>query len=1236
MILVAEIAMLIGGFIALVSGRFKLTKNRTVVGGAARWAGFIMLLPLPIGFSVGFVIGFQEAAQGRVFSVQEWAGRLAVVEGLLIVGCLLLSFLIAACGTTEEELQRPSATYDSYAPPRQPVEELPYFLPGTTESPPVAEPYQGPLPAILPEAISERTEPAPAIPLPGRALGGAPPVTLVPSPRRRSAAPWVGLGLIAVVACAGIGGLATLVWEPSVASSGPMVRRPAGSALRPALPIDRETPPNQPKQPQRPAGELLRYATPHPVRVGAMAPDGSNLAVVDADNVMRLYDLETLEPSATPLPGNERIEFLAYSPTGRYLASAGGSLVVFRKGPTGQAIRPLEIGFDKSVVTAMAFSPDETLAAALGDRLRLWNVSSGQSRDFLLPSNGQRYAFTSLHFTPDGRQLFAGGTCTNDGKVERADILWDVVSGKPTFLNILPKETAARAMLSRDGQRLVLEDRTQRLHVVDLSRPDEAFTLRGASPVTAIGFGPDDLTLAVAHRNGMVRFWDLTTKQEKGKFQVVAESGDSAVHGVWFTPDGEKLATAANHGLRLWDLKHILGRPLAVVERRRVDPIAPGAADIVVRELATLRAHPRDIVSLTISPDSTTLVTASGPLPNTTTAGAIKVWDLATHREKQSFSGTGPVAFTSNGAALLCVRDTKEGLRIWNIADGDVGPAQMECRLDGPGQGAFSMSLDGRLVLIGAQTKVRLCALPTLGALRVYRPAQLPAAALALAPDGTTFATAPMDGVSVITIADAKNGETTVQCKGHDQVVHCLTYSPDGKQLASTGADKTVKVWEVATGALVRTLDLDAVGVQVAFGPDGKLLAVLTGEGRVHLWGDVRRILDRAPGPRTARCTMAFAPNGKVLAVGTGGSVRLWDVSQLTGPRPETMNAKSIALTPLPEEIPEPQPKPLPEAAPPADPRQVLVRPQSSYPVGVNSFVHQLRFAPDGTLVLVGDTGLLRRWDPATGKNVADPIQPHKGSVISLSVSGDGKWIATGAIDGKARVYDARTGQETSVFAHGRIVRVALAPDAKQLAAAGGATDGIKLLDMTNDKELGVLRGHKGIVDALVYSADGKTLATGGTDKVVRLWNVAEQKEVAALTGHSGPIMSLAFAADGKMLASASSDGTIMLWDLATGKELRTLKGHVDPLSAVDFSPDGKRLVSGAGAIRFNPGNLGEVKLWDVATGIELATLKGHTRGVSSVAFAPDGKTAASASRDNTVKIWNVADVPAPRAEPTP
>src|SRR5579872_4245298 len=93
--------------------------------------------------------------------------------------------------------------------------------------------------------------------------------------------------------------------------------------------------------------------------------------------------------------------------------------------------------------------------------------------------------------------------------------------------------------------------------------------------------------------------------------------------------------------------------------------------------------------------------------------------------------------------------------------------------------------------------------------------------------------------------------------------------------------------------------------------------------------------------------------------------------------------------------------------------------------------------------------------------------------------------------------------------------------------------------------------------------------------------------------------------------------GLVPSWPLSTSPRLRaTLKGHMTTVFSVAFSPDGKTQASGS---RDNT-----IKLWDVATGKEQATLQGHTGGVFCVAFSPDGKTLASGSFDNTIEFWDV------------
>src|SRR2546425_19134 len=184
-------------------------------------------------------------------------------------------------------------------------------------------------------------------------------------------------------------------------------------------------------------------------------------------------------------------------------------------------------------------------------------------------------------------------------------------------------------------------------------------------------------------------------------------------------------------------------------------------------------------------------------------------------------------------------------------------------------------------------------------------------------------------------------------------------------------------------------------------------------------------------------------------------------------------------------------------------------------------------------------------------------------------------------------------------------------------AITTGAVREADAVTMPASAEVRTLIGHSGVVTAVRFSSDRRSLASGSADTTVRLWDVATGTGIRRLGGHAGTVFSVAFAPDGKTLASGSEDHTVKLWDVVTGKQIRTLKGHTNTVTSVAFAPDGKTLASGS--------EDETVKLWDVATGEEIRTLKGHTWRVYSVAFAPDGKTLASGSRDRTVRLWDVA-----------
>lgn len=207
---------------------------------------------------------------------------------------------------------------------------------------------------------------------------------------------------------------------------------------------------------------------------------------------------------------------------------------------------------------------------------------------------------------------------------------------------------------------------------------------------------------------------------------------------------------------------------------------------------------------------------------------------------------------------------------------------------------------------------------------------------------------------------------------------------------------------------------------------------------------------------------------------------------------------------------------------------------------------------------------------------------------------------------------------------------VAISAD-KSLVAAGRANQ-IHLYDSTGKHVRSLVNpelatpdkkpsknAHAAIVEALVFSPDGKTLASGSFQEVI-LWDPQTGTIRHRLTGFAERVMALAVSPNGKLLATGgglpSEDGEIRIHDLASGKLQQEIKGaHSDTVFGVSFSPDGTKLAT-CGADKF-------VKVFEVPTGKFIKSFEGHTHHVMDVGWKADGKMLASAGADNVIKSWD-------------
>jgi RNA polymerase sigma factor (sigma-70 family) len=285
---------------------------------------------------------------------------------------------------------------------------------------------------------------------------------------------------------------------------------------------------------------------------------------------------------------------------------------------------------------------------------------------------------------------------------------------------------------------------------------------------------------------------------------------------------------------------------------------------------------------------------------------------------------------------------------------------------------------------------------------------------------------------------------------GHKGAVRAVAFAPDGKTLATAGADKTVRVWDLATRRQIHKLEQPDEAAGVAFSPDGKTLAATSAgkTGWVVLWEAATGNLLWQAGATAGACgTVAFSADGKALAVGFGpGAVMRFDMPS----GKEMWLAKGMGAG-------------TPAAA---------------------------AFSPDGKLLAVGDDGGgIHLLDPA-GRLVSR--WRVSGPVTALAfLPGD----RLAAADGGKAVHslDASNGAKKAAFEGNGVVRaLALSTDGKRLVTAG-AGGAVLLWDVASGKEERRFFA-RGVVNAVAFSPDGKRLATAGEDGAA-VWDLTRDEK---------------------------------------------------------------------------------------------------------------------------------------------
>jgi len=723
----------------------------------------------------------------------------------------------------------------------------------------------------------------------------------------------------------------------------------------------------------------------------------------------------------------------------------------------------------------------EAVKQARGDKtvgrtLAIAKDGIGKGSRFVRIFEGHSRSISSVCFSPDGRFALSGG-------FDKLVRLWEITTGK--CLRTLEDHTKVISAIcfSHDGKFALSGCRDKTLKYWELATGQCLRTFEGhTNGVLSVCFSADSSLALSGSSDNTLKLWEVTTGICKHTF----EGHCHGISSVSVSADGLFALSGDYKGtLKVWDITtgHCVRTFAGNTDRwgsacfshdGKLALLGGGNKTLELWELATnkcirtLKWKMGTVSSVCFSRDNQFALTGSHD-------GSVQVWHLATERCMRTFkknsNNVNRVCFSDDGRYVLSgSAKIMPELWVFNQLTETVG--WEFCRI---GSTKRILELESEFLSLcqqaGRQLNAGLAskALVSICAARAISGYERSIPAMKLHRSIGEYGRAVNFG----------GGWLSKTFEGHNHSVSSICFSPNGRFALSASEDKTLKLWELATGRCLRTY-------------------------KGHTW---------------AAFSTVFSPNGSFILSGSEDkTLKLWDVNADQCVRTFEGNIKSLRVSPNGGF-------------------------DFSGFDGHTKSVRSVCFSPDGRFALSGgDDSKMNLWDVSTGRCLSTLEEQSQGEftflygpqkMMSVCFSPDGRFALSGSMDNTVKLWEIHTGRHVRTFkGHTQGVwSVCVAPNGR-LVLSGSDDKTLKLWDIGSGRCVRTFTGHTDEVFCVCVSPDGRFVISGSRDKTLKLWEVSTGNCVYTFTGHTGFVTTVAISPDGCYMLSGDFERSIRLWQL--------------------------------------------------------------------------------------------------------